>query len=864
MSIRPLRDFVCCFFSQMSQLDNYLRAHLACKTCGGTVRIDRHASNAIGAVGQWHMRCNGSCPSRAHRLPVLETSARLSAAHPDDFEVNHRAVHASITCAMGGHEPLSDFLRAQGMGGVSSRHVAAYKEMLEDVAAHQSQASMAAAVELEEKELSVLCADAGDIRATRRGCFHVDGGYSHNRNGHHCTMPAMASGSNRIIACVQARRNDPGATSSQGLEKRCFTALLAHPLIKRLVKEGRYYQVGMDGAQPLIAAAQAAGLEVAGDGWHAGKNRSKYFKKHVDAWSPREGPTARERTFKEMVRVTKPKEKKPVLEDGVAPSEEQKTILREWEAYDGYVEAGKSAKADREARAKTQATIKEAKKVAGAWEVELRGMYRYVFEHVAALRGQTNPATSNTWSKAERTALAIRLLPEASLALMVGQTNHKTLELLNHPAAKGKDEAFSWKAPSGGFVEYGGLVWEIMESWVMNPTCLSKFSFYIDNRMTAGCESWMSKLRVFVPKRKHFARFYSLGVFMAILDHNENVARHVRGERWRRGQSLRHPGRWYKTKIREPTTDVWRGELWDAVLAKERGARASDGAMDEATRGYVMHSPPAVVDLVEGATAADPMILDESPGEGEGETGDVGGGEAGTSTEPMVSAAAARVAAAVTESARGASAAAFGRLGMSASGEVLPLTGIPLMKLEELQQKLRGMGLSATGKKAELVSRLEAAAAELEGGGGMEVEEEGEEGEGDEAVDEEERDAGTVVGPAWPLSPAEAAKAAGVQLEWHILACGECGAGLQVRLPAPCTRVRCGGCGITFFAFNKHVQLAPEPAAPKKVGRKREQSEYVARKELQAPEGGQPDLQAQGSAHGSHGRVECSAWCGTR
>jgi len=147
---------------------------------------------------------------------------------------------------------------------------------------------MAAAVELEEKELSVLCADAGDIRATRRGCFHVDGGYSHNRNGHHCTMPAMASGSNRIIA------------------------------------------------------------------------------------------------FKEMVRVTKPKEKKPVLEDGVAPSEEQKTI-------------------------------------------------RYVFEHVAALRGQTNPATSNTWSKAERTALAIRLLPEASLALMVGQTNHKTLELLNHP-----------------------------------------------------------------------------------------------------------------------------------------------------------------------------------------------------------------------------------------------------------------------------------------------------------------------------------------------------------------------------------------------------------------------------------------------
>jgi len=56
--------------------------------------------------------------------------------------------------------------------------------------------------------------------------------------------------------------------------------------------------------------------------------------------------------------------------------------------------------------------------------------------------------------------------------------------------------------------------------------------------MTYACESWMSKLRKFVPKRFHACRYYNLGVWMAVLDHNENVDRHVRGERWARGESV--------------------------------------------------------------------------------------------------------------------------------------------------------------------------------------------------------------------------------------------------------------------------------------------------------------------------------------
>jgi len=34
--------------------------------------------------------------------------------------------------------------------------------------------------------------------------------------------------------------------------------------------------------------------------------------------------------------------------------------------------------------------------------------------------------------------------------------------------------------------------------------------------MTAGCESWMSKLRKYVPKRFHFKRYYNIGMWLAI------------------------------------------------------------------------------------------------------------------------------------------------------------------------------------------------------------------------------------------------------------------------------------------------------------------------------------------------------------
>jgi len=43
--------------------------------------------------------------------------------------------------------------------------------------------------------------------------------------------------------------------------------------------------------------------------------------------------------------------------------------------------------------------------------------------------------------------------------------------------------------------------------------------------MTAGCESWMSKLRKYVPKRFHFKRYYNVGMWLAIVVDSTSVSK---------------------------------------------------------------------------------------------------------------------------------------------------------------------------------------------------------------------------------------------------------------------------------------------------------------------------------------------------
>ena len=115
---------------------------------------------------------------------------------------------------------------------------------------------------------------------------------------------------------------------------------------------------------------------------------------------------------------------------GAAPSADEQELLDAWAAYEAYTSAQADARADKASRADAQKPIKDARKLAYAWERELRSMYRYVFEYTAELRGRVNPATSSNWTRAERTAEALRLLPQASCALMVGQLTHPALVLI--------------------------------------------------------------------------------------------------------------------------------------------------------------------------------------------------------------------------------------------------------------------------------------------------------------------------------------------------------------------------------------------------------------------------------------------------
>ena len=81
-----------------------------------------------------------------------------------------------------------------------------------------------------------------------------------------------------------------------------------------------------------------------------------------------------------------------------------------------------------------------------------------------------------------RTELAQQLVPDASLHLAAGFYDADCLVKIGHPCTKQKDAMWSWAPPAQGPVKVGSLVWEILESWVRDPRCLDKFSYYIGTR----------------------------------------------------------------------------------------------------------------------------------------------------------------------------------------------------------------------------------------------------------------------------------------------------------------------------------------------------------------------------------------------
>lgn len=164
------------------------------------------------------------------------------------------------------------------------------------------------------------------------GCLIVDNGWDHGRNGSTGVMPIMSATTGRIVEMELSRRNDPGANSSQSLERRNFMKFLHHPLT--MMKQ--YADVSMDGAQPLIAAARKAGLGCQGDPWHSTRNRGKHFKGHVDVYMPREQPSIDEKAARAAEKPDRPppigapaaKLGKPAAEEPRPSLEQMRSTLR--------------------------------------------------------------------------------------------------------------------------------------------------------------------------------------------------------------------------------------------------------------------------------------------------------------------------------------------------------------------------------------------------------------------------------------------------------------------------------------------------------------------------------------------------------
>ena len=68
-----------------------------------------------------------------------------------------------------------------------------------------------------------------------------------------------------IVGATHKRLTDPGATSSNSLEKLCFFALLAQ------ARMAVYLAVVMDGSRALVRPAVDMGKRVQGDVWHIQK-----------------------------------------------------------------------------------------------------------------------------------------------------------------------------------------------------------------------------------------------------------------------------------------------------------------------------------------------------------------------------------------------------------------------------------------------------------------------------------------------------------------------------------------------------------------------------------------------------------------
>jgi hypothetical protein len=172
--------------------------------------------------------------------------------------------------------------------------------------------------------------------------------------------------------------------------------------------------------------------------------------------------------------------------------------VQQWEQFDSYSIKQLEADALCKKRTASNADLKVQRAAARQWEGFFRTVYNFVFVYTASLR-KTAKADGTQWTNEERTAEAQRLYPRASLALAGGFLDDKCLITIRHPATKKSETDFRWRPPAVGHIEEDSMAWRILESWVCDPQCLSKFEYYIDNISTAMAECFFSKKLRCVP-----------------------------------------------------------------------------------------------------------------------------------------------------------------------------------------------------------------------------------------------------------------------------------------------------------------------------------------------------------------------------
>ena len=463
------------------------------------------------------------------------------------------------------------------------------------------------------------------------------------------------------MAIAHKRLTDDGATTSKALEVLCFLSLLAS--VRMVV----YATVVMDGCRDLLQDAKANGKRSQGDLWHLGKNWVKWARLAIPLLCRRPPKDASEKAANPRVEAVK-LDPARLEEYGDRP---QGSTALEWaQQRVGDLEASLAAggrrsglgeataelnlaglklrfrqlatmlamtaserrqQAQHEAYKAEQARRKEAgkersqqgdavtaaKKLALPWVRDLRSMLRYIAEHTRGLRSEVNPSTSKTWTDGERGAEFLRLWHKGCVALVLGRTTDPILLLLKHPITDTSRET-PWKPPGSGFVLADSFAFNVLDSLIRDPAWDTKFPFLTDGRMTFMNESFFHALRKWGNKHSHFSRFYSIAIWCALLQWNENVTRSILEHVWSRrksGQLKSSAGRAYRVPVRPPQTDRWRRDGWELYLQSVQGKEPPPASASAPLRSYDLGwygpDPPRLSPLqtAPAETAAAPLAV---------------------------------------------------------------------------------------------------------------------------------------------------------------------------------------------------------------------------------------------------------------